>query len=297
MIPCRRAFVISAALSVVLSGTARGQDVPTADEGAEYVNYALDMVYADHGYASYSVGDQTTQVLSIPVSIWIRNLTKGRKLGIRLRLTGIIGFADFENVADFDFESVRLGALIPGVEFMLPLSETSMLRPYLDAGIGLNDAGVEDLWAFGVGLRTEFIFPWRKWELGLEPRAQFSTTRSSDGIANEDIAGITGKMDARYPLSFLIGGMTPDAGVYFQPGYYPEGLEFKTVTGQTDVIHWQFELGVTVGFRQPAPKIWLVRIPRLSVGYSFGDGLSGLRIKIGGDRATRLPEYAPDSAG
>ena len=40
---------------------------------------------------------------------------------------------------------MRLGALIPGVEFMLPLSETSMLRSYLDAGIGLNDAGVEDL--------------------------------------------------------------------------------------------------------------------------------------------------------
>ena len=101
---------------------------------------------------------------------------------------------------DFDFESVRLGALIPGIELMLPLSDTSMLRPYLDAGIGLNDAGLEDLWAFGVGLRTEFIFPWREWERGLEPRAQFSVTRSSDGIANEDIAGTTRRWthDIRY---------------------------------------------------------------------------------------------------
>ena len=146
-----------------------------------------------------------------------------------------------------------------------------MLRPYLDAGIGLNDGGVEDLWAFGVGLRTEFIFPWRKWELGLEPRAQFSITRSSDGIANEDIAGITGKMDARYPLSFLIGGKTPDAGVYFQPGYYPDGLEFNTVAGQTDVLHWQFELGVTLGCRstlQTHPG----ELPVESILAHFGSG-------------------------
>ena len=145
MIPPRRALVISAAVSTVLPGTSSGREVPTADPGADHVNYALDMVYADNGYASYSVADQTTQGLSIPVSIWVRNLTEGRKLGIRLRLTGIIGFADFETVRDFDFESVRLGALIPGFELMLPLSQTSMLRPYLDAGVGLNDAGVEDL--------------------------------------------------------------------------------------------------------------------------------------------------------
>jgi len=79
-------------------------------------------------------------------------------------------------------------------------------------------------------------------------------------------------MDARYPLWFLIGGKTPDAGIYFQPGYYSEGLEFTSVTGQKDVLHWQFELGATLGFRQPAPKIWFVR-------------------------ATRLPAYSPESPG
>jgi hypothetical protein len=33
------------------------------------VNYALEMVYAESGYGSYSVDEQQTQVLSIPVSI------------------------------------------------------------------------------------------------------------------------------------------------------------------------------------------------------------------------------------
>ena len=274
-----------------------GQEAATADRGPEMVNYALEMVYAESGYGSYSVDEQNTQVLSIPVSIWIRNLEPGRSFGLRLRLTGVIGFTDFDTIDDFDLESVRLGALIPGIEVMVPLSETSMLRPYLDAGIGVNDAGVEDLWAFGIGLRTEFIFPWKEWELGLEPRAQASITRSSDGIADEEIASITAKMDARYPLWFMIGGKTPDAGLYFEPGFYPEGLEFTTITGQEDSIDRQYEIGVTLGFRQPAPKIWFVRIPRLSVGYRFGDGLTGLRIRIGGDRATRLPEYSPDSRG
>jgi hypothetical protein len=50
-----------------------------------------------------------------------------------------------------------------------------------------------------------------------------------------------------------------------------------------------YEIGATIGFRFLAPKIWFIAVPRLSVGYRFGDGLTGLRIRIGGDRVTRLP--------
>jgi hypothetical protein len=134
MIPPQRAVVIFLALSGALTGTLCGQDAAAADQGAEMVNYALEMVYAESGYGSYSVAEQHTQVLSIPVSIWIRNLEPGRRFGLRLRLTGIIGFTEFEKIGDFDLESVRLGALIPGIEVMVPLSETSMLRPYLGRG-------------------------------------------------------------------------------------------------------------------------------------------------------------------
>ena len=48
-----------------------------------------------------------------------------------------------------------------------------------------------------------------------------------------------------------------------------------------------YELGVSLGFFYPRPKIWFVRVPRLAIGYRFG-GLNGLRIRIGGDWITPI---------
>ena len=50
------------------------------------------------------------------------------------------------------------------------------------------------------------------------------------------------------------------------------------------------EVGATVGFRFLAPMLCgLFRMPRLGLGYRFGDGTGGWTIKIGGDRVIRLP--------
>jgi hypothetical protein len=78
-------------------------------------------------------------------------------------------------------------------------------------------------------------------------------------------------------------------GAYFEPGFFPNGLNFTGAEGSRESTTAQYEIGFTVGFREQAPKIWVIRVPRLGVGYRFGDGLTGLRIRIGGDRVTRLP--------
>ncbi|MGB5526486.1 MAG: hypothetical protein WBN79_06475, partial [Gemmatimonadota bacterium] len=46
---------------------------------------------------------------------------------------------------------------------------------------------------------------------------------------------------------------------------------------------------VSIWIRRLTDGRRFIRVPRLGVGYRFGDGLSGLSIRIGGDRVTRLP--------
>lgn len=285
----RRCFLLLSSIGLVLVPTRSwAQDTPDLDMGDE-VHYPWTFSGTDGGFSSSSVSDQGSQVLTIPVSIWLRRLTGDRKLGLRLRLTGVVGFQDFERVEDFKIESVRLGGLFPGIEFMIPLSDRSMLRPFVDIGLGLSDSRVEEILLTTFGLRTEFVFPWRRWELGLEPRAQAGVAWANTEIADDEYFVVNAKMDARYPLGFLIGGSTPDVGAYFEPGFFPNALEFTSVDGTGKSVVLQYEIGLTVGFRELAPKIWFVRVPRLGVGYRFGDGLTGLRIRIGGDRVTRLP--------
>jgi hypothetical protein len=46
-------------------------------------------------------------------------------------------------------------------------------------------------------------------------------------------------------------------------------------------------VGMSFGFSRGRPKIWFFRIPRLRVGYRFGD-LTGFRIRLGGDWMTTV---------
>jgi hypothetical protein len=285
----RASGIVLAAIAIGLSpASALAQSSTELDLGDE-VHYPWTFTGAPGGFGSSSVENQTSRVLTVPVSIWLRRLTDGRKLGLRLRLTGVLGFQDFQGIEDFEIKSIRLGGLFPGIEFLIPLNDRSLLRPFIDLGVGLTNSDAADILVSNTGLRSEFIFPWRRWELGLEPRVQGSTTRASVDLVDGNFVLLAMKMDARYPLGFTIGGSTPDVGAYFEPGWFANPLEFRTEAGDRDSIDQQHEVGLTVGFRDLAPRIWFFRVPRLSVGYQFGDGLSGLRIRIGGDRVFRLP--------
>ena len=64
--------------------------------------------------------------------------------------------------------------------------------------------------------------------------------------------------------------------------------EYPAITGATrDAINTNLEVGFGFGFSQARPKIWFVTVPRIRVGYRFGD-LEGWRIRLGGDWLTQV---------
>jgi len=293
-------FALTMALALVSPGLAHGQDGSLdADELIDYGSLYSD---ADDGigFSSAGSGAQSTTILSIPISIWMRRLpccgnpitpeVEGRTIGIRLRLTAIVGLAQFDDIADFDVNSVDLGAILPGIELLFSTGRRSVLRPFVDVGWAAASSGGTTLFFGEIGLRTEFVFPWKRWELGLEPLLKAGYSFTDIENADLDSSTISAKMDARYPLGFTIQGQTPDVGLYFEPSWHPNAISFTTSTGEEKSIHTQFEVGATLGFRYLAPMLCgLFRWPRLGIGYRFGGGTSGLRIRIGGDRIVRLP--------
>ncbi len=90
-----------------------------------------------------------------------------------------------------------------------------------------------------------------------------------------------------------MGESQPTVGAYGYAGWFFVPLEFTSQNRVTQDINAVFELGVRFGFQQ-RPKIWFIRIPSLRIGYAFGDGLQGLRIRLGGDRAVNLYDWPLD---
>ena len=122
--PARRLpLALAAVLALAWPGGAIAQESPELDPD-QVLDYAWLYSRADDAIAFTDLGleAQSTNILSIPVSFWMRRLPccgnpitpdiEGRTFGVRLRLTGVIGFAAFDSISEFDINSVDLGAIL-----------------------------------------------------------------------------------------------------------------------------------------------------------------------------------------
>jgi hypothetical protein len=267
---------------LVLAHDAEAQ-ATSPEDLARLVNHAY---VIDHGFGAYSVANQRATLLQIPVSISLRSIEK-YPWGLRLRLTGVFGIHNFTTIEDLELGQIRSVTVIPGLELLLPLGRASMARPYVDVGIARVLTADRDVLISSTGVRFEFVFLWKRFEIGVEPRLQFNLAKESKRN-DDDFGTLALKVDARHPLWFKMGAHQPEMGVYVESGYLFDDLSFTKVEGGTLDINEQYEVGVSFGF-QDRPKVLFLTVPRIGVGYRFGDGLKGFRIRIGGDRITRLP--------
>lgn len=243
------------------------------------------------GAAQGTPGDSTQgkslRALRIPVSIGIRPRTDST-WGVKLRVIGSFLFRDFRSLNDLQFDSVRSNALLVGAELLIPFGPHITLRPRLDFGVGVEQESGETVFLVeGVAI-GEFIFPWRRFFFGVEPAVRFNG-RSGNELGSEDEQWHGAlRLEARYPLPFTISQKGLFAGLYTEAGYFFNGLEFVSVEGSSTETQQSIEVGITTGFYDVRPKVWFIRIPRVSVGYRFGSNVSGLRIQVGGDWATPI---------
>ena len=162
------------------------------------------------------------------------------------------------------------------------------MRPYLDAGIGTNDGTNETAFLGAIGLRTEFIFPSGDYIYGLTPGLLFSVNTGQSNRRDNVLSPVI-EVSARRALGFQIAGYEPDAGVYFDGGYDFQSFELASVSATSDNVNINLEVGAGFGFSRARPRILgLFQVPRLRVGYRFGD-VSGFRIRIGGRSGSSPP--------
>ena len=79
------------------------------------------------------------------------------------------------------------------------------------------------------------------------------------------------------PVPLAPRGHRIDLGVYGQIEYF---FVSAKLDGRRDVDQ-QFEVGASIGTVEPL-RLKFFDLPRLSAGYRFGDGVSGVQVRIGG---------------
>jgi hypothetical protein len=242
---------------------------------------------AFHSLETDDSGESRLRIFRIPVYFTLRQWSAER-WGVRLRLEGTIATTDPLRFFDDLLEELRVVNVLPGVEFIFPIGNYHKLKPFFDLGIGTNTA-TDNINLLGdVGMRTEFLFPADPLVFGLEPGIRLSGN-SGDRVDHQVVFNSFISFMALHTINKRIGGFLPDAGAYLEAGYDNLAFEFSSVTLSKSDFTTRYEVGITMGFAHGKPRIGPFPIPRLRLGYRFGD-VTGFRFRLGGDWLTVLSE-------
>ena len=278
---CRRLFqAASLALGLLLcDGAVSAQEESrVADVNLPYAYY--------YGIGSFKVGEDRVRLLRLSGRPTLKPSEEG-SVGWALRLGASAAVLEPGPMSEETVESLSGFFFVPGIEAQIPVGKRGLLRPFVDLGFFKELDGGPTALIATTGIESEFVFPAQRFELALEPRLVYSYSASSDPLYDDDFLAALLKLDARHPLWFTIAGARADAGVYVEVSGFWGDVDFGAAASRVQEIDRQLEFGVSLG-TNPRPKIWIFRMPRLTVGFRVGNEFQGFRIRFG-DRTTRLP--------
>ena len=91
-------------------------------------------------------------------------------------------------------------------------------------------------------------------------------------------------MDARIESRYRVGGNVRghhwQPGVYGQVFYYWDGPRFDSPGAVSLLLQVEYEVGLSLATK-PKLRVLGFGIPRISIGYRFGDDLQGVRLTFG----------------
>jgi hypothetical protein len=254
---------------------------PAADEprASDLVNFAH---VANTGFGGFSLSGRSVQVYRIPFSYSMRSLEE-HSLGVRLTLPVSFGFHNLKATIDDEvrpLERLRTLTFVPGVELQLPLTEETVLKPFVEAGFGREtEASGTTVYLYTAGLKTLTTRRLDGVTVGTGTNVEWNGVSGEEG-GSDDYGVVEVGVEAVSPLRASLAGRRLTVGPYVILRFFYSDLVFERVGAAAIEIDNQVELGASVGTEE-ALRVLGVKLPRLGLAYRFGDGLESWRINFG----------------
>jgi hypothetical protein len=200
--------------------------------------------------------------------------------GLRLRLILYAGVYNFtvEEATDLDLRFQSLAAT-PGVEFLLPVGGGWILKPFAEIGYGRDFDNALDFGVWSVGMRTIATWPVKKFHLSFGTKIQYLSTFAGDFELADEFGEIRLGFDARHPLPFTLGGSRGDLSLFVIRRQYIDAFIGRENLDPLEISYTN-EIGFTFG-TTPKIKLWIVKLPRIGIGYRWGPNSKGVRLNFG----------------
>lgn len=206
----------------------------------------------------------------------------GAKLNIRGKI-GIHKFETWDDLLKLDKENIATAGIEPKLTMAFPILflEDVLISPRASFEL-MEDYSSDEttgLLSAQAGLALVYNKPGFYEELSVSLGANYGTRYAYDGLNPADFASVSLEASSKHYLGFQVGKYKVMMHPYGKYGYYFESLVVEAPSGGDLLIRNETEIGATI---QSSPRrlIWKIKMPRIKIGYTFGDGVKGVKISL-----------------
>lgn len=272
-----RRYLVSVLAILAAPGAAAQSALRASEE--QLVNYAF---ATQLGSGVYDISGRTLQIYRLPFGYSFTEPT-GARPGVRLTLPMTVGLVDFKprDVLETGLpESLDTLSLVPGIELDFELGPHWHLVPIAEIGRSWDLGGDADALVYSLGAHATAL--WREeWiDLRFQVGATYAAVDPEAPVRSDDLLLIEIGLEGRHALQMNLAGHALDWGPYLLGQGFINRAEEPLDRASGDAGQYQFEIGVTLGTRGHA-TVWRIPVPRVGVGYRFGEDLEVWRLVFG----------------
>jgi hypothetical protein len=270
------------AACLLLAAPAAAETMPLRESELPEANFA----FAHRlGTGVYEISGRTVQVYSLPFEWRLREReADDGRAGLTLTLPVTLGFFDFklEDVLESGLPSdIATLSFVPGLRWDLEVGDGWRLQPFVEAGIARDRSSDLRSRVATVGTTADRYTASRHGMLRVHHAFEYAHA-SIDGFPGDDFALWVSGAEVMRPLPTAPGHRAFDWAPYGAVRWYADapGVPLLASAPARGVTRLQGEIGVSFGAVEPI-RIGGVTLPRIGLGWRFGEHLSVARLVIG----------------
>ncbi len=249
--------------------------VVEAQEDANIINWYYSTMF---GTGYYKVGDTRVGIIQMPFSYTFKTTReKQDDYGIKLLVPVSAGFHSFDFNDIFDLpNNVATLSIVPGIELEYLISESWVLKPYINAGVGKEFTQNIWSWIYGAGIKSRWILPFQEGEFTLGNSLNYAGYSASEGSTRAMISFVTG-LNWVTPLNFTLFNRNTNLGTHFVYYGYLNEIDFVEENNESFKVRNEFEIALTLGTHKPRSFLGF-DYARYGLAFRYGENLRAVRL-------------------
>ena len=225
------------------------------------------------------------EYISLRIDIWSKDYKTLQQDGSGLKLkialsTALFRYRTLDDLLDRDTEHINALGIRPKLEFEypLPIQHVSFV-PELE--LALNRSLDTSNRALSAAATAALLHRRNGDARDIRTRVgiKYGTRYEQDGLNFDDYVELNLLVYLKQMKGFRVGHRHLTITPYGEIKRFIDDIEFQTESGALFDIDKQYEIGLEFN-TGPRKKIWGIAIPRVKLGYVFGDDFKGIKIRI-----------------